>query len=193
MARTAGRSCMHPPYPCRKARRSRKGRGSEAWWEKARNNKTTKPNRASIRCTRRKLHCLKPSPHGLNSADIERWLKRCTGTTRKPDERFRVPADPACPRSEGLKGQTGRLNTPHLCHTVNAGSPTQVTEPEAHTCRATEPPYYSKWTCNGVCSQSLRLDRQGYKRMETTRESPAVWEEGRQLLSRAMSPKARAS
>jgi hypothetical protein len=33
--RTVGTSCTHPPYPCRKARRSRKGGGSIAWWEKA--------------------------------------------------------------------------------------------------------------------------------------------------------------
>jgi hypothetical protein len=33
--RTVGTFCTHPPYPCRKARRSRKGGGSIAWWEKA--------------------------------------------------------------------------------------------------------------------------------------------------------------
>jgi hypothetical protein len=89
---------------------------------------------------------------------------------------------PSVPPIGGLKGRTGRLNTPHLCHTVIAGSPTQVMELEAHTCMVTEPPYYSRWACNGFRSQSERLDRQGYKRMVTTRKSPTVWEEGRQPL-----------
>ena len=30
-----GMSCTHPPYPCRKARRSRQGGGSVAWWDTA--------------------------------------------------------------------------------------------------------------------------------------------------------------
>jgi hypothetical protein len=53
---------------------------------------------------------------------------------------------------------------------------------QAWTCMATEPPYYSRWACNGSRSQPMRLDRQGYKRMVTTLESPSVREEGRQLL-----------
>jgi hypothetical protein len=39
-------SCMHPPYPCRKARRSRKGGGSVAWWE---NGATQRNHRARSR------------------------------------------------------------------------------------------------------------------------------------------------
>jgi hypothetical protein len=86
-------------------------------------------------------------------------------------------------RSRGIKGTNG---TPkHIvslsCRKCGIAYTGVVTK--AHTCRATEPPYYSMWACNGFCSQPWKLDRQGYKGMVTTPESPAVREEGRQLLS----------
>jgi hypothetical protein len=92
VARNAGSSCMHPPYPCRKARRSRKRGGSVAWWEKARCSEATKRDRVSIRCAWRKLNCLNLSPHGVTVHDAERWLvtaywevayKRCRCTQRR--------------------------------------------------------------------------------------------------------------
>jgi hypothetical protein len=101
------------------------------------------------------------------------------------------PASPSCPPSAGLKGRTGHLNTPHLGHTANAGSPKQVMR-EKHTCMATEPPYYSRWTRNGVCRRLTKPYRHGHKGMATYPENPAVWEEGRQSLPPTTTQKARA-
>jgi hypothetical protein len=137
VARSAGISCMHPPYPCRKARRSRKGGGSVAWWEKARGSEATKRDRVSIRCAWRKLDCLNLSPHGVSYLDAERWLVTAywevaydLPVVRKDGMRHcywvSCSSLPSVPPIGGLKGRTRRLNTLHLCHIVTAGSPTQV-------------------------------------------------------------------
>jgi hypothetical protein len=181
VARNAGVSCMHPPYPCRKARRSRKGGGSVAWWEKARGSKATKRDRASIRCAWRKLDCLKPSSHGDIVHGAEGWLTRRSGN-RDMTARRVLSCSSLTQRapSRGIKGTNGTPKHTASLSYRHCGIAYTGDELKAHTCMATEPPYYSRWACNGCRSQSLRLDRQGYKRMVTTRESPAVWEEGRQ-------------
>ena len=181
MARNAGVSCMHPPYPCRKARRSRKGGGSVAWWEKARGSKATQRDRASIRCAWRKLDCLKPSSHGDMVHGAEGWLTRRSGN-RDMTDRMVLSCSSLTQRApyRGIKGTNGTPKHTASLSYRNCGIAYTGDELKAHTCMATEPPYYSRWACNGCRSQSLRLDRPGYKRMVTTRESPAVWEEGRQ-------------
>lgn len=78
------------------------------------------------------------------------------------------------------KGRKGHLNMSHLRLTANAGLPKQAKRFSSSTCMVTESPYYSKFACNGW-SSLLRQDRQGYKEMATTSESPAAWEEGGQL------------
>jgi hypothetical protein len=93
----------------------------------------------------------------------------------------------------GIKGTNGTPNHTASQSYRNCGIAYTGAVNRAHACMATEPPYYSRWACNGFRSQSLRLDRQGYKGMVTTPKSPAVREEGRQLLLLARSPKARAS
>jgi len=82
----------------------------------------------------------------------------------------------------GMKGTNGTPKyTASLAHR-NCGIAYTGDARKAHACMATESPYYSRWACNGFRSQSLRLDRHGYKRMVTTRENPSVWEEGRQPI-----------
>jgi hypothetical protein len=174
---------MHPPYPCRKARRSRKGGGSVAWWEKARGSKATKRDRASIRCAWRKLDCLKPSSHGDIVHGAEGWLTRRSGN-RDMTARRVLSCSSLTQRapSRGIKGTNGTPKHTASLSYRHCGIAYTGDELKAHTCMATEPPYYSRWACNGFHSQPERLDRQGYKGMVTTPESPAVREEGRQLL-----------
>ena len=183
MARNAGVSCMHPPYPCRKARRSRKGGGSVAWWEKARGSKATKRDRASIRCAWRKLHCLNPSSHGYMVDSAEGWLTRRSGY-RDMTDRTVLSCSSLSQRApyRGIKGTNGRPKHTASLSDRNCGIAYTGDARKAHACMATESPYYSRWACNGFRSQSLRLDRHGYKRMVTTRENPSVWEEGRQPI-----------
>ena len=83
----------------------------------------------------------------------------------------------------GIKGMNGTPKHIASLSYRNDGIAYTGCTTKSWTCMATEPPYYSRWTHNGVCSQPWRLDRHGYKGMVTTPESPAVWEEGRQLLS----------
>src|SRR5882724_2952967 len=99
--------------------------------------------------------------------------------------RRRLPCSSLTQRApyRGMKGTNGTPNHTASLSYRNYGIAYTGRTMRTWTCRATEPPYYSRWTRNGVCSQPLRLDRQGYKGMGTTPESPTVREEGRQLLS----------
>jgi hypothetical protein len=68
---------------------------------------------------------------------------------------------------------------PPLDDRINVGSPKQVRWLNPLTCRVTEPPYYSTFTCNGLSRLHVMQHRQGYKWMATPHESPAAREEGR--------------
>jgi hypothetical protein len=72
---------------------------------------------------------------------------------------------------------------PLLDYWINAGSPKLVRGFSPLTCKVTEPPYYSTFACNGSSRLYELQHRHGYKGRATTPESPAAWEEGRQLSS----------
>jgi hypothetical protein len=190
VARNAGNSCMHPPYPCRKARRSRKGGGSVAWWEKARGSEATKRDRVSIRCAWRKLDCLNLSPHGVRYHDVERWLVTAYWevaydmgrSTQRRHENYKGSLMLQPPQRAPYRGIKGTNETPKhiaslsyrncgIAYTGDEQKPTPAWRRRLHITQGG--PVMGS-------AASHRLDRHGYKRMVTTRESPSVWEEGSQ-------------
>jgi hypothetical protein len=128
------------------------------------------------------------SPRRRRVVEATYWAncvnRHAAHTNKDMVNRRRLPCSSLSQRApyRGMKGTNGTpKHTASLSHR-NCGI-AYTGRTEAWTCRATEPPYYSRWTHNRVCSQPKRLDRQGYKGMVTTPKSPTVREEGRQLLS----------
>jgi hypothetical protein len=187
-------SCMHPPYPCRTGSKIPKGRGEYSMVGKG---------------ARRQNHLARSRQHKVCMAKarlLEAQSSRCNGARRRRvvgaaywgrDMTVRMVLTcsslPQRAPYRGIKGTNGTPNHTASLSYRNYGIAYTGHTMRTWTCMATEPPYYSRWACNGFRSQSTGLDRRGYKGMATTPESPTVREEGRQLLSPAMSPKARAS
>jgi hypothetical protein len=92
----------------------------------------------------------------------------------------------------GMKGTNGTPKHTASLSYRNCGIAYTGCMMKSWTCRATEPPYYSRWTRNGVCSQPLRLDRHGYKGMGNYPRKPRCLG-GREAASMSWTPNARAS
>ena len=186
---------MRPPYPCRKGSKIPKGKGEYSMVGKGAEQqshlaslrqhkvcmvKATLPESQSPRCY---------SPRRRRVVGATYWENRISGHTARPSQdmitRRRISCSSLAQRApyRGIKGMNGTPKHTASLSYRNCGIAYTGRTMQAWTCMATEPPYYSTWTFNGVRSQPSGLDRHGYKGMVTTPENPAVWEEGRQLLS----------
>jgi hypothetical protein len=187
-------SCMHPPYPCQVGSKIPKGKGEYSMVGKgARRQNHLARSRQHKVCMAKATLLKAPSPwcycpRRRRVVDAAYWESRVrvngAHTNRDMIDRRVLSCSSLAQRApyRGMKGTNGTPNHTASLSYRNDGIAYTGHTMQAWTCMATEPPYYSRWACNGLCSQPARLDRQGYKGMVTTPESPAVWEEGRQLL-----------
>ncbi len=177
------------PARCR-ARRSRKGGGSVACWEEGAGKRTdvARPRQRKVCMVKARL----PEPQSSWS-HIRR--QRSIGEALSWDiwQAFLVPAIaisqfsnstvvlgyPDMPAMGGIKGTNGApTHTASLLLCKCGITYTGVAWP---TCMVTEPPYYSRWACNGFRSQLMRvmrLDRHGYKGTVTSPKAPLSGRKG---------------
>lgn len=198
---------MHPPYPCRTGSKTPKGEGEYSMVGKGARRQNHLARSRQHKVCMAKATLLKSQSSRCYRARRRRVVDAAYGESRVSSNGAHANRDTAgrrvlacaslTPRApyRGIKGTNGTPNhTASLSYRNYGIAYTGHAGVHARTCMATEPPYYSRWACNGFRSQSSSgLDRQGYKGMATTPESLTAWEEGRQLLSPATSLKARAS
>src|SRR5262245_35335720 len=185
---------MRPPYPCRKGSQIPKGRGEYSMVGKdaGRQNHLVRPRQHKVCMVKATLLKAQSSwcygSRRRRVVDAAFWGIRMRSHASHPNRdmtgRMVLSCTSLTQRApyRGIKGTNGTPNHTASLSYRNYGIAYTGHTPKAWTCMATEPPYYSRWACNGFRSQPVRLDRHGYKGMATTPESPSAWEEGRQLL-----------
>jgi hypothetical protein len=180
---------MHPPYPCQKGSKIPKGKGEYSMVGKgARRQSHLARSRQHKVCTvkatlleAQSSRCYRPQRRRVVDAAFwgNRVRKQAAHANRDMIDRRVLSCSSLTQRApyRGMKGTNGTPNHTAPLSYCNYGIAYTGHTTQAWTCMATEPPYYSRWACNGFHSQPASgLDRYGHKGMVTTPENPSVRE-----------------